>query len=56
MAKSYRRYCDLYHPAFGFKCSMKNVGEHMILDTRTYSIPLYLMWKLDQYIALEERK
>lgn len=49
-AKSYKVYCNRYNPTLGFKFSMKNVGKNMVGETVTYSVPLYLIWKLKQYL------
>ena len=49
-AKSYRQYCSKYHPEVGFKFSMKNVGNNEVEGTETYSIPLYLVWMIREYI------
>ena len=49
-AKSYQQFCKKYHPAVGFKFSMKNVGNHEVSETKTYSIPLYLIWMIKQYL------
>lgn len=49
-AKSYREYCKKYKPEIGFKFSMKNVGDHEVEGTKTYSIPLYLIWRLKEYL------
>lgn len=49
-AKSYRQFCTKYKPPLGFKFSMKNVGDHRTGETHTYSIPLYLIWKLERYL------
>lgn len=49
-AKSYREYCKKYSPKLGFKFSMKNVGSHEVEGTKTYSIPLYLIWMLRRYL------
>lgn len=50
-AKSYLQFCKKYRPSLGFKFSMKNVGTNMTEETLTYSVPLYLLWKLDRYLA-----
>lgn len=50
-AKSYLQFCKKYRPPLGFKFSMKNVGTNMTEETLTYSVPLYLLWKLDRYLA-----
>lgn len=52
-AKSYLQFCKKYKPPLGFKFSMKNVGDHMMEETLTYSIPLYLLWKLERYLGAE---
>lgn len=52
-AKSYLQFCKKYKPSLGFKFSMKNVGDNMAEETLTYSIPLYLLWKLDRYLETE---
>lgn len=49
-AKSYRLYCKKYTPHIGFKFSMKNVGNHEVEGTKTYSIPLYLIWLFKKYL------
>ncbi|MBO5259335.1 MAG: ATP-binding protein [Agathobacter sp.] len=49
-AKSYSQYCKKYSPQIGFKFSMKNVGNHMVESTTTYSVPLYLIWLVKKYI------
>ncbi len=49
-AKSYRQYCKKYKPHTGFKFSMKNVGDHIVEETLTYSVPLYLIWRVKDYL------
>ena len=49
-AKSYRQYCKKYKPKVGFKFSIKNVGKHEVEETTTYSVPLYLIWRIRQYL------
>lgn len=49
-AKSYIQFCKKYEPSLGFKFSMKNVGNHKVENTLTYSIPLYMIWKLERYL------
>lgn len=49
-AKSYRQYCKKYNPRVGFKFSMKNVGEHDVEGTKTYSVPLYLIWRVKKFL------
>lgn len=49
-AKSYRLFCNRYKPPLGFRFSMKNVGENDVEGTKTYSLPLYLLWELKKYL------
>lgn len=49
-AKSYRQFCGKYKPEQGFKFSMKNVGKNDVEGTETYSVPLYLIWRLQEYL------
>lgn len=49
-AKSYRQYCKKYNPKLGFKFSMKNVGNHVVEGTKTYSVPLYLLWMIKKVL------
>lgn len=49
-AKSYGVYCRRYQPEIGFKFSMKNVGNHVVEKTTTYSVPLYLIWRMKEYM------
>lgn len=49
-AKSYRQFCKKYKSDIGFKFSMKNVGNHEVEGTMTYSVPLYMIWKLNMYL------
>ena len=49
-AKSYREFCKKYKTNKGFKFSMKNIGDNMVESALTYSLPLYLIWKVREYI------
>lgn len=53
-AKSYQQFCKRFSPSMGFRFSMKNVGENLTEKTRTYSLPLYLLWKLDRYLLVTD--
>lgn len=55
-AKSYRQFCSLYHPQLGFKFSMNNIGENYVEGTQTFSLPLYMIWKLDGYLNEDNEK
>ena len=52
-AKSYRQFCKKYEPVFGFKLSEKNIAENMCESTRTFSIPLYMIWSIENYYSPE---
>ena len=49
-AKSYQQFCRRYAPTVGYKVSLKNIGENTIEQTRTVSLPLYLVWNWKQYL------
>ncbi len=49
-AKSYFEFCKKYKPEMGFKISMKNVGDNMVEKTDTISLPLYLVWRVKEYL------
>lgn len=49
-AKSYRNFCETYQPKIGFKMSLKNIGISNIKDTVTVSLPLYLSFRIKEYI------
>lgn len=51
-AKSYTLFCKKYHPKIGFKFSLKNVGDNIVEDTKTYSVPLYLIWRIKDYLKI----
>ena len=53
-AKSFIAYCKQYKPALGFKVSTKNIGVNQKGETREISLPLYLLWKLKDYIESTE--
>lgn len=48
-AKSYTLFCSHYKPKVGFRVSMKNVGDNLVNQTITFSLPLYLLWKIEHY-------
>ena len=52
-AKSYMQFVKRYDSQIGFKFSMKNVGNHEVYNTLTYSIPLYLIWTIKDYLSNE---
>lgn len=52
-AKSLHVFCNRYHPRMAVKTSLKNVGDNMDGDTHVWSIPLYAIFRLKEYIAHE---
>ena len=48
-AKSYKQFCRRFNPPLGYKLSGKNIGENLCERTKTYSIPLYMIWQIDYY-------
>ena len=51
-AKSYKQFCKKYMPKIGFKFSMKNVGDNDVEGTKTFSVPLYLIWRIRKYLQM----
>ena len=45
-AKSYKQFCKKYKPKTGYKLSEKNLGVNMNEETETYSMPLYMSWRI----------
>ena len=52
-AKSLHIFCNRYRPRMAIKTSLKNVGDHMDGDTHVWSIPLYTIFRLKEYVAYE---
>ncbi|MBP5465663.1 MAG: ATP-binding protein [Treponema sp.] len=52
-AKSLHLFCGRFAPKFAFKSSLKNVGLNTDADTRVWSLPLYALFRLKDYIAHE---
>ncbi|MCF0207068.1 MAG: DUF4143 domain-containing protein, partial [Bacteroidales bacterium] len=50
-AKTYSSFCKRFSPTVGFKVSMKNVGLNQVENTQTYSLPLYMLWRLGEYLG-----
>lgn len=48
-AKSFKQFSKKYNPQIGFKASLKNIAMNQIFETRTVSLPLYLLWNIDYY-------
>ena len=49
-AKSYRQFCKKTNPETGFRISLKNIAENMCENTRTISLPPYLLWNIENYL------
>lgn len=52
-AKSLHLFCNRYNPKMAIKTSLKNVGDNMDKDTHVWSIPLYALYKIKDYINSE---
>ena len=52
-AKSLHLFCNRYHPKLAVKTSLKNVGDYMDGDTHVWSIPLYCIFRLKEYVTHE---
>ena len=52
-AKSLHMFCNRYQPKMAVKTSLKNVGDNMDGDTHVWSIPLYMIYRLKEYVAYE---
>ena len=49
-AKSLHLFCGRYHPRMAIKTSLKNVGDNMDGDTHVWSLPLYVIFRIKEYI------
>lgn len=52
-AKSLHMFCNRYNPKMAIKTSLKNVGDNMDGETHVWSIPLYIIFRLKEYVAHE---
>lgn len=52
-AKSLQLFCKRFAPKFAFKASLKNVGDNMIEETHIWNIPLYIFFRIKEYIKTE---
>ena len=52
-AKSFSLFCQRYQPRVAFKASARNVGGVRKGETREVSLPLFLLWRLREYLASE---
>jgi len=49
-AKSYKVFVRRYPTEIGFKYSLKNIGVNHVLQTKTYSLPLFVIYRLEEYL------
>lgn len=49
-AKSFSSFVSRYRVKYGFKVSLKNYGEKTLNGTTIFSLPLYMLWKIKEYI------
>ncbi|MDD7023832.1 MAG: AAA family ATPase [Oscillospiraceae bacterium] len=52
-AKSLHAFCRKYQPKMALKTSLKNVGDHMDGDTHVWSVPLYAIFRIKEYLFHE---
>ena len=52
-AKSLKLFCDRYHPSTAVKTSLKNIGCAKQQNTRLWSVPLYALFRLRDYLTEE---
>lgn len=53
-AKSLNVFCKHYNPEIAFRTSLKNVGESWTNKTHKWSIPLYCIFRIKDYILHEK--
>ena len=52
-AKSLHLFCNRYNPKMAIKTSFKNVRDNMDGNTHVWSLPLYVIFRLKEYVAHE---
>ena len=52
-AKSLQLFCKRFSPKLAFKASLKNVGNNMMEETHIWNIPLYIFFRIKEYIKTE---
>ena len=52
-AKSLHLFCNRYSPKLAIKTSLKNVGDNLDGSTHIWSIPLYTLFRLNEYLYAE---
>ena len=50
-AKSLHIFCSRYRPPMAVRSSLKNIGDSMDGETHVWSIPLYALFRLKDYIV-----
>lgn len=50
-AKSLHLFCSRYSPKLAFKTSLKNVGDNRDGETKVWSLPLYVLFRLREYVG-----
>lgn len=49
-AKSLRLFCERFNPKAAVKTSLRNVGENMDGSTHVWSVPLYTLFRIKEYM------
>lgn len=52
-AKSLHLFCGRYQPKMAIRTSLKNVGDNMDGETHVWSVPLYVLFRLNEYLFKE---
>ncbi len=52
-AKSLHLFCSRFQPKLAIKTSLKNVGDNMDSNTHVWSVPLYVLFRLKDYLFSE---
>ncbi|MBR6014870.1 MAG: DUF4143 domain-containing protein, partial [Firmicutes bacterium] len=50
-AKSMHLFCKRFSPKLAVKTSLKNVGDNVDGSTKVWSLPLYMLFRLKEYIS-----
>lgn len=52
-AKSLQLFCKRFAPKIAFRSSLKNVGDNVNGSTHEWSLPLYVLFRLKEYVGKE---
>ncbi len=52
-AKSLHLFCNRYNPKMAVKTSLKNIGDNVDGKTHVWSIPLYILFRVKEYLYQE---